>query len=62
MCTAEGKNRRYESRDRIGYIFQGFNLFPALTALENVEATLNLKGYRGGGARDEAATFWGVFD
>src|SRR5208282_4752199 len=22
-------------RDRIGFIFQGFNLFPALTALEN---------------------------
>lgn len=34
-------------RSRIGYIFQGFNLFPALTALENVEATLNLKGLRG---------------
>jgi putative ABC transport system ATP-binding protein len=41
-------------RDKIGFIFQGFNLFPALTALENVEATLNLKGYRGGEARDEA--------
>ena len=27
-------------RNRIGYIFQGFNLFPALTAVENVEATL----------------------
>jgi putative ABC transport system ATP-binding protein len=41
-------------RDRIGFIFQGFNLFPALTAFENVEATLNLKGYRGGEAREEA--------
>jgi putative ABC transport system ATP-binding protein len=41
-------------RDKIGFIFQGFNLFPALTALENVETTLNLKGYRGGEARDEA--------
>lgn len=41
-------------RERIGFIFQGFNLFPALTALENVEATLNLKGYRGEGARQEA--------
>jgi putative ABC transport system ATP-binding protein len=41
-------------RDRIGFIFQGFNLFPALTALENVEVTLNLKGYRGGEAREEA--------
>ena len=41
-------------RERIGFIFQGFNLFPALTALENVEATLNLKGLRGGRAQDEA--------
>jgi len=41
-------------RDKIGFIFQGFNLFPALTALENVEATLNLKGYRGAEARHEA--------
>jgi putative ABC transport system ATP-binding protein len=41
-------------RDRIGFIFQGFNLFPALTALENVEATLNLKGCRGSEARREA--------
>jgi len=41
-------------RERIGFIFQGFNLFPALTALENVEATLNLKGLRGARAQDEA--------
>ena len=41
-------------RNRIGYIFQGFNLFPALTAVENVEATLNLKGYRGEEGREEA--------
>ena len=43
-------------RTRIGYIFQGFNLFPALTALENVEATLNLKGCRGEEGRAEART------
>lgn len=41
-------------RNRIGYIFQGFNLFPALTAIENVEATLNLKGIRGDEGRTEA--------
>jgi putative ABC transport system ATP-binding protein len=41
-------------RERIGFIFQGFNLFSALTALENVEATLNLKGQRGERAQDEA--------
>jgi putative ABC transport system ATP-binding protein len=37
----------------IGFIFQGFNLFPALSALENVEIALNLKGIRGGAARQQ---------
>jgi len=41
-------------RDHLGFIFQGFNLFPALTALENVEATLNIKGVKGDAAVDEA--------
>ncbi len=31
--------------NNIGFIFQGFNLFPALTARENVEVALELKGY-----------------
>ncbi len=38
----------------IGFIFQGFNLFPALTALENVEVALNLKGIRRGAAQQQA--------
>jgi putative ABC transport system ATP-binding protein len=42
-------------REKIGFVFQGFNLFPALTALENVEAALNLKGVLGERARAEAA-------
>jgi putative ABC transport system ATP-binding protein len=37
----------------IGFIFQGFNLFPALSALENVEVALNLKGVRGHAARQQ---------
>jgi putative ABC transport system ATP-binding protein len=41
-------------RQHVGFIFQGFNLFPALTALENVEATLNLKGLRGQAGREQA--------
>ena len=40
----------------IGFIFQGFNLFPALTAAENVALTLNLKGVRGGEAKKRART------
>jgi putative ABC transport system ATP-binding protein len=30
--------------ENIGFIFQGFNLFPTLTAAENVELMLDLKG------------------
>ncbi|MGF1600774.1 MAG: ABC transporter ATP-binding protein [Thermosynechococcaceae cyanobacterium] len=37
---------------QIGFIFQGFNLFPALSASENVEAALNLKGVRGKPAKE----------
>lgn len=42
-------------RRSIGFVFQQFNLFPALTALENVEYALNVKGWKGREARDEAA-------
>ena len=38
----------------IGFVFQQFNLFPALTAAENVEYALNIKGIPGREARDEA--------
>ena len=38
----------------MGFIFQGFNLFPALTASENVESALNLKGIKGREARQQA--------
>ncbi len=40
--------------NHIGFIFQGFNLFPALTASENVEAALNLKGLNGRDAKQES--------
>lgn len=39
----------------IGFIFQGFNLFPALTAQENVEVALTLKGLSKSAARARAA-------
>jgi len=32
--------------DNIGFVFQGFNLFPTLTSSENVEIGLDLKGVR----------------
>lgn len=37
-----------------GFVFQGFNLFPALTARENVELMLKLKGTKGKQARTHA--------
>ncbi len=38
----------------LGFVFQQFNLFPSLTAIENVEYALNVKGLRGRDARAEA--------
>lgn len=38
----------------IGFVFQSFNLFSALTALENVEVALNLRGIKGLEARRQA--------
>lgn len=38
----------------IGFIFQGFNLFSALTAAENIEVVLKLKGVHGQAAYQEA--------
>ena len=50
-------NRRALSavrRQRIGFVFQDFNLIPGLTALENVALPLELDGVRGETARSEA--------
>jgi len=38
----------------IGFVFQGFNLFPTLTASENVELMLDLKGIPTANARKRA--------
>jgi putative ABC transport system ATP-binding protein len=38
----------------IGFIFQGFNLFPTLSVGENVELSLDLKGIRGADAKRQA--------
>ena len=43
-------------RRSIGFVFQQYNLFPALTALENVEYALNVKGHRGRRAHEEATS------
>ncbi len=40
--------------EHIGFVFQGFNLFPTLTAGENVELMLDLKGVRGERAKNRS--------
>lgn len=41
-------------RANIGFIFQGFNLFPTLTISENVEVALNLANVKGPQAKQQA--------
>lgn len=41
-------------RSHIGYVFQSFNLFPGLTALQNVQLGLAVRGAAGRGMSDEA--------
>jgi len=41
-------------REAIGFVFQGFNLFPTLTAAENVALAMDIRGVRGAPARQRA--------
>jgi putative ABC transport system ATP-binding protein len=50
---SDGKMTTFR-RDKIGFIFQLFNLFPFLTAVENVETPLLLQGMKAGVAREQA--------
>ena len=52
--TGEARELAEVRRRSIGFVFQQYNLFPALTARENVQYALNLKGRRGAEAKREA--------
>ena len=52
--TVTGKGLAAIRRRSLGFVFQQFNLFPSLTAIENVEYALNVKGVKGSEARLEA--------
>ena len=52
--TAEPHSLAAIRKRSIGFVFQQYNLFPALTAVENVEYALNVKGRTGNEARREA--------
>src|SRR5208282_5670381 len=41
-------------QQHLGFVFQGFNLFPTLTAGENVQLMLDVKGVRGTQAKQRA--------
>jgi putative ABC transport system ATP-binding protein len=44
IAALRGKQRTAYRRDRVGFVFQFFNLVPTLTALENVEVIAELTG------------------
>ena len=44
-------------REKIGFVFQFFNLISNLTALENVEIGLEVMGMRGDGARERSMLY-----
>ena len=54
MDSHRPERLREARRRSIGFVFQQYNLFPALTAQENVEYALNVKGTPGRAAETEA--------
>jgi putative ABC transport system ATP-binding protein len=44
LATLSRKQLSHLRRDRIGFVFQAYNLVPVLTALENAEIVLSLQG------------------
>jgi len=50
--SKSGRSERFKfRREVIGFIFQSFNLFPSLTALENVQFVLDVVGKKNGAGK-----------
>jgi len=60
--SLSGRERTEFRRDRVGFIFQFFNLVPTLTAQENVEVIAELTGADPGGRSREALLRVGLGD
>jgi putative ABC transport system ATP-binding protein len=59
VCGASTSNLDKEGlakirRDHIGFVFQSYHLFPTLTAAQNVQLALDIRGERGRKARKRA--------
>ena len=48
---ADGEGLAKIRRDHIGFVFQSYHLFPTLTAAQNVQLALDIRGERGRSAR-----------
>jgi putative ABC transport system ATP-binding protein len=54
IATASARRLVAHRRERIGFVFQSFNLLPYRTALENVEVPLMISGFSKGERRERA--------
>jgi len=52
----EGQDLSLVRREKVGFVFQLFNLIPYLTALENVMVAMDIGGIKGQEAEDKART------
>ncbi|MBV9933689.1 MAG: ABC transporter ATP-binding protein, partial [Actinobacteria bacterium] len=47
LSTLDDRHLTHLRRDRLGFVFQAYNLIPTLTALENIKLPLLLAGHHG---------------
>ena len=62
VTDIDERQRAALRRNVCGFVFQGYNLFRNLTAVENVMVGFDLKGIHGAEARDQAASLLARFD